>query len=182
MNGFFSRYVGLEGRISRKDWWIGTIVLIVVGIIISIPLGAVGLGMMPNVAAIAAESGDPAAISAAAASASQRAAWVSLAMFVIFAYPSFALSMKRRRDRDNNGLDLKIYYGLAFILLLVQALGIGYMALQIADGITIPVPSPILVVVNFVIGIFALYLLVVLGFLKGSQGPNSYGADPLTAA
>ena len=29
------------------------------------------------------------------------------------------------------------------------------------------------------LGIFGIYLLVQLGFLKGTQGANSYGADPL---
>jgi uncharacterized membrane protein YhaH (DUF805 family) len=32
---------------------------------------------------------------------------------------------------------------------------------------------------SVIVGIFGLYMLVVLGFLKGTAGPNNYGPDPL---
>jgi len=32
---------------------------------------------------------------------------------------------------------------------------------------------------GIIVGIYAIYLLVVLGFLKGTSGPNNYGPDPL---
>jgi uncharacterized membrane protein YhaH (DUF805 family) len=32
---------------------------------------------------------------------------------------------------------------------------------------------------SLVVGVFAIYLLVVLGFLRGTVGPNQYGPDPL---
>jgi uncharacterized membrane protein YhaH (DUF805 family) len=34
-------------------------------------------------------------------------------------------------------------------------------------------------ILGIVVGIFALYLLVVLGFLRGTPGPNQYGPDPV---
>lgn len=184
MNGFISRYIGFEGRISRKDWWIGVVVLAIAGIVLSVILGAIGLGMFPDMAALTAASstGDGAAMSQAIAASTRRAAWVSVIMFVIFAYPGYALSMKRRHDKDNNGLDLQIYYGLTVLLMLAQALGIGYSSMEVANGISVPMPSPVLSVAGVLIGIFGIYLLVVLGFFKGTPGPNSYGPDPLTAA
>ena len=40
----------------------------------------------------------------------------------------------------------------------------------------------IVVLVVYAIGIFALYLLVVMGFLRGTPGPNQYGPDPLAGS
>ena len=34
-------------------------------------------------------------------------------------------------------------------------------------------------IVGLILFIYAIYILVVLGFQKGTAGPNTYGADPL---
>ena len=34
-------------------------------------------------------------------------------------------------------------------------------------------------IIGGIFGIYAIYMLVVLGFLKGTSGPNNYGPDPL---
>jgi uncharacterized membrane protein YhaH (DUF805 family) len=59
------------------------------------------------------------------------------------------------------------------------ALGIGYTMMDVGNGITIPTPSLPLTGINVLHGLFGLYLLVVLGFLKGTTGSNQYGPDPL---
>jgi uncharacterized membrane protein YhaH (DUF805 family) len=179
MNNIVQLMTTTDGRISRKSWWLGVVILIVAGIVLSLILGMVGFGIWPNMAAF--ESGDPQTISQALAASSRAAAWGGVISFVILAYPGYALSMKRRHDRDNNGLDLQIYYGLTFVLLLLQALGIGYTQMPVpgVEGVTIPQPGMITMILGLVTGIFALYLLVVLGFLRGTPGPNQYGADPV---
>ena len=179
MNNIVQLMTTTEGRISRKSWWLGVVILIVLGIVVSLVLGLVGLSMWPNMAALS--SGDAQAISDAVAASMRAAGWGSLISFVILAYPGYALSMKRRHDRDNNGLDLQIYYGLAFIVLLLQALGVGYTQAPIpgVEGVTIPQPGMITNILGIAVGIFALYLLVVLGFLRGTMGPNQYGPDPV---
>jgi uncharacterized membrane protein YhaH (DUF805 family) len=61
---------------------------------------------------------------------------------------------------------------------LVSALGIGMSTMDVG-GTPIPVPGPITMGLSVIVGIFGLYMLVVLGFLKGTAGPNNYGPDPL---
>lgn len=164
MNNIISRFTGMDGRIGRQQWWIGIIILAVVGIILTWILGMIfGTSMMIDFSKI----GDPAAMAAIAATM-QRAAWVSVIVWVVLAYPYLALSVKRRHDKDNNGMD-----------------AIGFVIFQLvynilaALGWTANIVGTILLVVFLV---YAIYMLVVLGFLKGTTGPNQYGADPLGGA
>ena len=136
-----------------------------------------GLGM-PDMAKLAAGGSDAAAISAALTSAVQGSAWVSIIIFLIFAYPAYCVSVKRRHDKNNAGQDVLIYFGLTLVLLLVQALGLGYTTGDVG-GITVPQPSLIYMIVGLVAGVFGIYMLVVLGFQKGTSGPNDFGPDPL---
>lgn len=179
MDNIVGLFTSLEGRIGRGRWWLGVLILIIAAVVLSIILSLLGLGVLPNFAAF--DPNNPAAFAETAAAATRSAAWGSLISFVIFAYPSYALSLKRRHDRDNNGLDLQIYYGLSFLMLLLQALGIGYTQTEVpgVPGVSMPTPSTPLAILSFIILIYALYLLVVLGFLRGTAGTNKYGPDPL---
>lgn len=169
-------YTKTEGRISRKTWWIGALVLAVANIIISLLILPVfGLGA-PNVKAILANQTDPVQSAALITSAFQTAGWGSLVIFLIFAYPGYCLSVKRRHDKNNSGRDVLIYFAVTALLLLVQALGLGY---TVGDVAGVPEPTVLFYVIGVVVGIFGLYLLVVLGFLKGTDGTNDYGPDPL---
>ena len=181
MNNIVANFTSLDGRIGRQSWWIGVVILIVANIIISfLILPLIGISMMPNFAALMADPNnpDPAAISAAITSTMRTAGWISLVIFLIFLYPSACLSIKRRHDKDNSGLDVWIYFGLTALLLLVQALGL-FMSVTDIGGMQIPTPSLPFTILQIVVGIYGLYLLVVLGFLKGTTGPNQYGPDPL---
>ena len=68
--------------------------------------------------------------------------------------------------------------GTPWAVQLISALGIGMSTMDVG-GTSIPVPGPIVTGLGFIVGIYAIYLLVVLGFLKGTAGPNNYGPDPL---
>ena len=178
MNNFIANYVGFEGRLNRQRWWISAIVLAVVVIVISLViLPLIGLGLMPAIPAINANTtaGDVAGIIGASRA---KAGWVSLVLFIIVLYPSATIAIKRRHDRNNSGLDVWIYFGLTVIVQLINALGIGMSTMDVG-GTTIPVPGPIISGLGIILGIYAIYLLVVLGFLKGTAGPNNYGPDPL---
>jgi uncharacterized membrane protein YhaH (DUF805 family) len=181
MDSIIANFTSLDGRIGRQSWWIGVVILIVLNIIISfLILPLVGVSMMPNFAALMADpnNADPQAIADAVAGTMRTAGWVSLVIFLIFLYPSAALSIKRRHDKDNSGLDVWIYFGLTAILLLVQALGL-FMTVTDFGGVSIPTPSLPFTILQIIVGIYGIYLLVVLGFLKGTTGPNQYGPDPL---
>lgn len=139
-----------NGRISRQQWWIGTVVVIVVSIVLSIVLAIIGLG-----------------------------AWGQLIASLALLYPTYCIGVKRRQDRDNNGLDVKILLGVSAVASILQAFGIGYTVTDLGNGVMMPSPDLWLTIVYVALGILAIYLLVQLGFLKGTPGANSYGADPL---
>jgi uncharacterized membrane protein YhaH (DUF805 family) len=178
MNNFISNYIGFEGRLNRQRWWLNAIALAVVAIVISLLiLPLIGLSLMPALPAIDANT-SAADIASAIDATRARSGWVSLVLFLIFLYPSAAIGIKRRHDRNNNGYDVWIYFILVVIVQLINALGIGMTTMDVG-GATIPVPGPIITGLGFILGIYAIYLLVVLGFLKGTAGPNNYGPDPL---
>jgi len=161
MDNLVPLYTSFTGRISRKTYWLGIVGIIIAAIVISIVLGLFGLG--PN----AANPGT--------------AAWGSLITFVILAVPSLALGIKRRHDRNGSGNDIYVYFILSAILIVVQALGFGYETVDMG-GTPVPAPTTTMMIFMAVLGVFAIYLLVVLGFLKGTDGANQYGPDPLGAA
>ncbi|HVX81727.1 MAG TPA: DUF805 domain-containing protein [Devosiaceae bacterium] len=178
MDNIVSLYTSLDGRIGRKTWWLASIALAVVILIIEfLILPLIGLSPMANLAAVA--GGDAAAASAAITDSVHKGAWVGLIVYVVFGLPIVALGVKRRHDRDNSGMDFMIFYAIALLVNLAGALGIGYTMMDVGNGITIPTPSLPLTGINVLLGLFGLYLLVVLGFLKGTTGSNQYGPDPL---
>jgi uncharacterized membrane protein YhaH (DUF805 family) len=146
-------YTTTDGRLSRKEWWIGVVGLLVASILLSIILGIVGLG---------GASG-----------------WGQLIAYVILFYPGWCIGIKRRQDRDNDATDFKVLMGVSGLLTLLQALGIGVTMTDMGNGIVMPTPDMWMSVLYLLLGVFGIYLLVQLGFLRGTQGPNSYGPDPL---
>lgn len=178
MDNLVPLYTTTDGRISRKTWWLAAIGIAVVNIVISMlifPL--VGLGM-PNTAAITAAAGNPEAVSAAIMGAMQASGWASLVLFLLFAYPIYCISIKRRHDKNNKGIDVLGYLAVTALMLLVQALGLGYSLVDVG-GMLMPMPSMIFSALGFVAMIYGIYMLVVLGILKGTEGANQYGPDPL---
>lgn len=169
-------YTSMDGRIGRKQFWIAAIVLAVVSIVISLVIGsALGVSMFGAMMAGGVPDAD------AMLRMSTMSGWAGLVTFVIFAWPAMALMIKRRHDRGNAGNDVRIYFGLSALLVLLQALGIGY-GVQDYGGVQMVGPDMWLSIISVLIGIFALYLLVVVGFLKGDAGDNEYGPNPLAGA
>lgn len=154
---FQALYTTTTGRVSRKTWWIGVIILGIAGIVLTLLLGLIGLG--------------PTATSAG---------WGSLIVSLLLLYPSYCLSLKRRQDRANNGLDLKVLLGLSLLSSLIQTLGIGITATDVGGGVMMPTPAGWLSILLLALAAFAIYMLVQLGFLRGTIGPNEYGDDPVT--
>ncbi len=175
---FATLYTSSEGRISRRTWWIGILIIAAINLVISfLILPLVGLGA-PSAAAIQQAAGDPAALSALISGSLAVSGWASLVLFIIFAYPIYNLYLKRRHDRDNNGLDVTIYLVVIVLFLLSQALGLAYTVTDIG-GIPVPTPTLISTILILLLLVYSIYMLVVLGFLKGTTGPNQYGPDPL---
>ncbi len=179
MNDYIQNFMGFEGRLNRQPFWLGIVGLIVASIILNFIVGIFfGGSIVGAMMSVVGAGGDPQAIADASLSASRTAGWVGLVIFIILAYPSLALWMKRAHDRDSNGQLLYVLYALVAITYVLQAIGLTMGVSEIAG---VPVASQntlgwILSLAEFVLG---LYLLVTLGFLKGTEGPNQYGPDPL---
>ncbi|MGH6792286.1 MAG: DUF805 domain-containing protein [Methyloceanibacter sp.] len=100
---------------------------------------------------------------------SQTAVMLSVLVAFALAYPSYALMAKRFHDRDRPGMLALLGIVPVFIVNLLYTF-------RVLDPIDPTALSRILDVILVVIG---LWLLVELGCLKGTQGPNRYGPDPL---
>ena len=87
MDSIVSLLTTTEGRIGRQQWWIGIVVLIVVSIVASIILSIISFGN-PTIFA-----------------------WLAVVLNLALIWPSYCLGIKRRHDRDNNGMDVKILIG-----------------------------------------------------------------------
>lgn len=149
---FQELYLSTDGRISRKTWWIGLLGLIVASIVLSLLLGLIGLGIN---------------------------GWGQLIVFLLLVYPAWCIGVKRRQDRDSHALDYKIMAVASGAMTILQAFGIGMAATTMGGGIVMMQPTGIMMVVQLVVAVLGIYILIQLGFLKGTPGPNSYGPDPL---
>jgi hypothetical protein len=70
MNNLIGNFIGFEGRINRQKWWMGVIILIVVGIVLYLILSAImGTGFVMD-ASVATDPGAMAAYLQKAASPS----------------------------------------------------------------------------------------------------------------
>jgi uncharacterized membrane protein YhaH (DUF805 family) len=91
---------------------------------------------------------------------------ISLALL----YPDMAITVKRAHDRDMGLTIIFIGFALSFLLSLIQILGLAGPPEQ---------PSGLLLLITLPLLPITLYLFVVLGFFRGTRGPNRHGADPL---
>ena len=147
-----------EGRIGRQQWWIGVLAVFVIALVVSIVLNFIAFGNFTILA------------------------WLYVLLNLALLWPSYNIGMKRRHDRGNDGMDLKILLGASVLLNLLTATGIGFSVVDIGGGVMLPQPPFWLTALNLIFGIFAIYMLVQLGFLKGTTGSNTYGSDPVGAA
>ena len=161
MNNLIGNFVGFDGRINRQKWWICVIILAVAGFILNWILGMV----MGNGSMSLEQLMDPATM--------QKLGWQGLIVGIILAYPYIALTIKRRHDRGNNGYDAVGLIVLGLVYNLLQALGIVGGMGNMTGGFGLGA------IVSLIFLVYAIYILVQVGFLKGTAGPNSYGPDPL---
>lgn len=152
MDNMVALYTTTAGRISRKGWWIGVVGLIVASIVLTLILSLVGLGY---------------------------STWGQLIIYIILFFPSWCIGLKRRQDRDNDGTDFKIMMGVSGLLTLLQAFGIGVTMTDMGNGVMVPMPAMWMSILYLALGVFGIYMLVQLGFLRGTTGSNTYGADPV---
>lgn len=158
MNTIVSLFNGTAGRIGRRSWWMGVVILAVISIALTWILSLVGLG--PN-------------------RTTGSAGYAQLIVYLLLIYPSLCLSIKRRHDRDNNAMDIKIITAVSAVLTVLQTFGVGITPTDVGGGVMMPMPAIWLTALYVILGIAGIYMLVMLGFLRGTVGNNSYGPDPV---
>jgi uncharacterized membrane protein YhaH (DUF805 family) len=108
-----------DGRIGRKSWWLASLGLMAVAILLQVIV--VGLGFVSETLAVVGAA-------------------VAVPVFIGIVWPALALQAKRWHDLDK---------------------------------------SAWWILINLVPGVGGLIALVMLGFMKGTEGQNQFGADPV---
>ena len=157
-----------QGRLRRRDYWLLTLLV------------AVGTGLLEEGIYRAAFGGrfsvfDGTAISTTSAGVLA----VQFALTTLSAWTQFAMSVKRAHDRNRSGRIVAVVLALFYLMVFAQALVMAAPpALPDSDvwvGLT-------LLAGVAVYGGLGLYLLIVIGFLDGTPGPNKYGPSPKGAS
>ena len=153
------KFFSFSGRLNRKPFWLRTLALyaIVIGFaVLFFVLGSAG-GSSDGVGALEGlleGAGLVVAILAGIA-------------FIAFFISSLSLSVRRLHDRNKSGWWLLFFLFVPNIIQYVFALS-GDPTIALVGA-----------VISFAISI---WYLVEVGFLRGTDGPNRYGDDPLGGA
>jgi uncharacterized membrane protein YhaH (DUF805 family) len=130
-------FTSLEGRIPRKTFWLGLIVLIIISWILQLILFTnFGVSMMGSMD----PNADPAAAALAAEQAMSQMSLPLIILFLLLLWPSICLYAKRWHDRDKSG-----WWSLIGLIPIIGGL----------------------------------WMLIELGFLRGTDGPNRFGPNPI---
>lgn len=180
MDNLQTLLTSFNGRISRKTFWFGLLIIAIVGVILGFLLSSVfGVSALDPSKFLDSDGAlDMTAFSETVLAQASRVGWFNLIIFIILLFPISALFIKRRHDRGSAGLEYWVYAALSLVMLLLQATGIGYTVVEFG-GMVVPTPTLITTVVMFASGAIGIFLIVVCGFLKGNEGSNSFGDDPL---
>jgi uncharacterized membrane protein YhaH (DUF805 family) len=152
-----------KGRIRRLYFWVASLVVgVVVGMLTStfqFVAQSYGMGEI-NPEGNEFEPTGPLSIAMLA---------VALANMWI----NFALTIKRLHDRDRTG-----WWLVALYLVIIAAVVLGVVTLMQPE-VQRESLNPAAVGAVIAASVLMLWLFVEIGFLKGTQGPNRYGPDPL---
>jgi uncharacterized membrane protein YhaH (DUF805 family) len=147
-------FLNFDGRIGRKTFWLASITVFVIEILI---------------AAIAAVTAEEVASEAAGDLT------MDIVLFV-FLYLQFMIAVKRGHDRNISTWVIGAWY---VVLAMFDVLRFfGWLRTSPNQNVF---SSANLLSFAFIMiaGILSLALLIELGFRRGTQGPNRYGPDPL---
>jgi len=144
---------GFDGRISRKYYWLGSLILTIASLIVSSAFLVGGSWLHPD----------------APLETEKILSIALLISLVLLLYPILATSIKRLHDLNLSGWWCLPGFAPHFTYLLLPLIGLGSWN------------SPTLLVQVLGWGHEAVNLvwLIVLGFIRGTAGPNRYGPDPL---
>lgn len=150
-------FTSFDGRISRRGFWLGFLGMTVIAIVVGLGL----LSILP--------SGLGSKI-------------VQLAVMAVICYIWAAIVIKRLHDRNKPGLPYAaIFMAPGILSSVMKIFMIGHTSMDIG-GMEIAVPGMTALIISYVSIAVGLWMLVELGFLKGTSGENRYGPDPARVA
>ena len=147
----------LEGRISRKPYWIGILVLVTASLVLTMALAPMfGVSFNDLIADIRPS----------------KAVKLDILVNLIVLWPGLAITIKRLHDRNRSALWGIILYVLFAVMAALEFMGFTGTPER---------PEPAFLAIVLLMLAVGLWLLVDLGFRKGTQGVNEYGPNPLAA-
>jgi uncharacterized membrane protein YhaH (DUF805 family) len=165
-------FTKLTGRIDRKTWWLGMVIVVAVSFVLYFLLNAVfGVEMMSMTRE---KLLDPGYLESYMKSAAQQ----QLITLAIFSYPITAVMSKRLNDRDRPWWFVWMFWLPTIAGIFIALLGLGYAMVDI-DGVKVPLPTTLGWIVNILTIALSLWALIEMGFLRGTDGANQHGPDPI---
>jgi uncharacterized membrane protein YhaH (DUF805 family) len=130
----YRRYAEFSGRSRRKEYWMFTLFLFLVGIVFNILMMTMGFSAANMMAMNRYGAGDPAAVFQGFGTGF----WVLIAIYMVFVLatliPSLAVSVRRLHDRDMSGWFLLLFVVLFMIPLVNFIAAIAYLVLMCLEG------------------------------------------------
>lgn len=159
-----------SGRIRRRDWWLWSIVIVLVQ---TLAVRVIDTLLFGPDADLQAGNHFTWFFGATPVTGIH---WTGLALGLVFLWPALALTLKRAHDRNQSGRELVAIqlFAAAGWLLPVDVFETAGRAFDAADYAA-AAPA---ILYGVAVLISSLYQLVVLGFLDGTPGPNRFGASP----
>lgn len=148
-------FTKFDGRISRKGFWMGFLGMLALSLIAgTLMISVLPAGIMLTLVQIILSAG--------------------------ILYIWSAVLVKRLHDRNKPAsLWLVIFLGPVVLYQIMSIFKIGYKPMELA-GTVFMVPGIAPLAVMWVSTAVGLWMVIELGFLKGTSGENRYGPDPLT--
>jgi uncharacterized membrane protein YhaH (DUF805 family) len=153
-----------KGRIQRLYWWIGSLVVGVVTGMASSTIEFLARSYGLGVVDADTNQFEPTGVLGA----------LLVAIGILNVWINYALSAKRLHDRNRSG-----WWLVAPTVTLLVAILLALVMFAQPEGQRQPWNSAAVI---FTLATAALggWLFLEIGFLRGTEGPNRYGADPLT--
>lgn len=162
MRSFPHLFTEWQGRIKRSQFWLTVIGLVAAEIVLAILASLLGFAEKHTGTIVRTVDGTTHENSSFTSWTVAPSAM--LVISVVLFVPTLAVMNKRRHDRGHSGIDATLIVIAGVVLQLLAVAGI--------DGGLVD-----LLGLAYIIG--AIYLLIVIGFLRGTARPNQYGAPPL---
>jgi uncharacterized membrane protein YhaH (DUF805 family) len=149
---FVNLLFGLQGRVGRRQFWLGLVIIAAVEIALYLVLGV------------------PLSTDA---SLDRRARILQAIIQLLGLYPLVAIVVKRLHDRNQPTAWAGLIVAVTLVTTVIDLLGLADDPDKMGFG---------MLVFGLIVLVIGLGFLIELGFRRGTAGPNQYGPEPATTA